>query len=107
MGSSDRFEPTYHADTKQFSLEWRHEVGSANRALTTTVDQRDETVAMEVSEVRGGGVSGECSLVSHALFFLWCKRNTCSCILGSAHECADSQVLSPPILLSCLAFSHD
>jgi len=47
MGGSDRFEPTYHADTKQFSLEWRHELDQ-KRALTTTVDQRDETVAMEV-----------------------------------------------------------
>jgi hypothetical protein len=50
LGSFDRFEPTYHADAKRFSLEWRHELGGGStlRALTTTVDQRDETVAVEV-----------------------------------------------------------
>jgi len=52
FGKADRFEPTYHADAKQFSVEWRHELGSGStnqRALTTTVDQRDETVAVELS----------------------------------------------------------
>lgn len=48
FGASDRIEPTFHAEAKKFSVEWRHELGN-KRALTTTVDQRDETVAMEVS----------------------------------------------------------